>query len=122
MKAVIFDWDGVVIDSSAQHERSWEILAKEISKPLPDGHFLLGFGKKNALIIPEILVRIIAFIHFQFLNFMRFVFRIFFFLCSSSFLILFEETACVDLIHRCLSYFILTRLAIIRVTGGALVC
>jgi beta-phosphoglucomutase family hydrolase len=55
MKAVIFDWDGVVIDSSAQHERSWEILAKEISKPLPDGHFLLGFGKKNALIIPEIL-------------------------------------------------------------------
>ena len=55
MKAVIFDWDGVVIDSSAQHERSWEILAQEISKPLPDGHFLLGFGKKNALIIPEIL-------------------------------------------------------------------
>jgi beta-phosphoglucomutase-like phosphatase (HAD superfamily) len=27
MKAVIFDWDGGVIDSSAQHERSWEILA-----------------------------------------------------------------------------------------------
>ena len=55
MKAVIFDWDGVVIDSSAQHKRSWEILAKEVSKPLPEGHFLLGFGKKNALIIPEIL-------------------------------------------------------------------
>jgi len=55
MKAVIFDWDGVVIDSSAQHERAWEILAKEISKPLPDGHFLLGFGKKNQVIIPEIL-------------------------------------------------------------------
>lgn len=55
MKAVIFDWDGVVIDSSAQHEHAWEILAKEISKPLPDGHFLLGFGKKNQVIIPEIL-------------------------------------------------------------------
>ena len=55
MKAVIFDWDGVVIDSSAQHERAWEILAKEISKLLPDGHFLLGFGKKNQVIIPEIL-------------------------------------------------------------------
>lgn len=55
MKAVIFDWDGVGIDSSAQHKRSWEILAKEVSKPLPEGHFLLGFGKKNALIIPEIL-------------------------------------------------------------------
>jgi hypothetical protein len=24
MKGVIFDWDGVVIDSSAQHERSGE--------------------------------------------------------------------------------------------------
>ena len=55
MKGVIFDWDGVVIDSSAQHERSWEILAEEISKPLPKGHFKLGFGKKNQVIIPEIL-------------------------------------------------------------------
>jgi beta-phosphoglucomutase-like phosphatase (HAD superfamily) len=55
MKAVIFDWDGVVIDSSAQHERSWEILAQEISKPLPEGHFKLGFGKKNQVIIPGIL-------------------------------------------------------------------
>jgi beta-phosphoglucomutase family hydrolase len=55
MKAVIFDWDGVVIDSSLQHERSWEILAQEISKPLPEGHFKLGFGKKNQVIIPGIL-------------------------------------------------------------------
>ncbi len=55
MKGVIFDWDGVVIDSSAQHERSWEILAQEISKPLPEGHFKLGFGKKNQVIIPGIL-------------------------------------------------------------------
>ena len=55
MKGVIFDWDGVVIDSSAQHERSWEILAQEVSKPLPEGHFKLGFGKKNQVIIPEIL-------------------------------------------------------------------
>lgn len=55
MKGVIFDWDGVVIDSSAQHERSWEILAEEISKPLPEGHFKRGFGKKNQVIIPEIL-------------------------------------------------------------------
>ncbi|MFM8982388.1 MAG: HAD family hydrolase, partial [Spartobacteria bacterium] len=55
MKGVIFDWDGVVIDSSAEHERSWEILAEEISQPLPEGHFKLGFGKKNEVIIPEIL-------------------------------------------------------------------
>lgn len=55
MKGVIFDWDGVVIDSSAEHERAWEILAEEISQPLPDGHFKCGFGKKNEVIIPEIL-------------------------------------------------------------------
>jgi beta-phosphoglucomutase family hydrolase len=55
MKGVIFDWDGVVIDSSAQHERSWELLAEEIGKPLPEGHFLKGFGKKNNVIIPELL-------------------------------------------------------------------
>ena len=51
----IFDWDGVVIDSSAQHEKSWELLAAEIGKTLPPGHFKKGFGKKNQLIIPEIL-------------------------------------------------------------------
>ncbi len=31
----LFDWDGVVIDSSAQHEVSWERLARELGKPLP---------------------------------------------------------------------------------------
>ncbi len=49
----IFDWDGVVIDSSSQHEESWERLAVEISKPLPEGHFKRGFGRKNEYIIPE---------------------------------------------------------------------
>ena len=51
----VFDWDGVVIDSSAQHERSWEMLAEEVGKKLPDDHFTQGFGKRNAVIIPEIL-------------------------------------------------------------------
>lgn len=55
MKGVIFDWDGVVIDSSAQHERSWELLADEIGKSLPEGHFKAGFGKKNQIIIPDLL-------------------------------------------------------------------
>jgi beta-phosphoglucomutase family hydrolase len=53
--AAIFDWDGVVIDSSAQHEKSWELLAAEIGKPLPAGHFKKGFGKKNQVIIPRLL-------------------------------------------------------------------
>lgn len=51
----IFDWDGVVIDSSAHHEESWERLAREAGKPLPDGHFKRGFGRKNEFIIPELL-------------------------------------------------------------------
>ncbi len=51
----IFDWDGVVIDSSIQHERSWEMLAEEVGKPLPTDHFTQGFGKRNAVIIPEVL-------------------------------------------------------------------
>jgi len=52
--AAIFDWDGVIIDSSAQHERSWELLSAEIGKPLPEGHFKRGFGKKNEAIIPDL--------------------------------------------------------------------
>lgn len=52
--SAIFDWDGVIIDSSAQHERSWELLAAEIEKPLPEGHFKRGFGKKNEAIIPDL--------------------------------------------------------------------
>ena len=51
----IFDWDGVVVDSAAQHERSWELLAKEEQKPLPPDHFEQGFGKVNAFIIPNLL-------------------------------------------------------------------
>jgi beta-phosphoglucomutase family hydrolase len=51
----LFDWDGVVIDSSAHHEKSWEQLAAEIGKPLPADHFVRGFGMKNQVIIPEIL-------------------------------------------------------------------
>ncbi|MGC3989099.1 MAG: HAD family phosphatase [Chthoniobacteraceae bacterium] len=51
----IFDWDGVVIDSSKQHEESWERLAAEERLSLPVNHFKRGFGRKNEFIIPEIL-------------------------------------------------------------------
>ena len=50
----IFDWDGVLIDSSAYHEAAWERLAKERGLPLPVGHFKRGFGMKNEVIIPKI--------------------------------------------------------------------
>jgi HAD superfamily hydrolase (TIGR01509 family) len=53
--AVLLDWDGVIIDSSQQHEESWERLAAEQNKPLPPDHFKQGFGKKNEWIIPNLL-------------------------------------------------------------------
>lgn len=51
----IFDFDGVIINSAAQHEESWERLAAEIGKPLPPDHFERSFGMKNAHIIPNLL-------------------------------------------------------------------
>lgn len=52
---VILDWDGVIIDSSRQHEESWERLAAEEGRRLPANHFTAGFGKKNEWIIPSLL-------------------------------------------------------------------
>ncbi len=52
---VLFDWDGVVVDSHRQHECSWERLAGEENRRLPEGHFKAGFGQTNRTIIPEIL-------------------------------------------------------------------
>ena len=52
---VIFDWDGVVVDSSMLHKASWEDLARETKRKLPENHFPMGFGKRNQVIIPEIL-------------------------------------------------------------------
>jgi HAD superfamily hydrolase (TIGR01509 family) len=51
----LFDWDGVIIDSSRHHEESWERLAREVGKPLPSDHFKKGFGMKNEFIIPNLL-------------------------------------------------------------------
>jgi beta-phosphoglucomutase family hydrolase len=54
-RGAIFDWDGVIINSASQHELSWERLAKECGKELPENHFKRGFGMKNEVIIPELL-------------------------------------------------------------------
>ncbi|HUF62392.1 MAG TPA: HAD family phosphatase [Verrucomicrobiales bacterium] len=51
----IFDWDGVIIDSEAQHRRSWDRLAEETGLPFPRGAFERSFGMRNAQIIPDIL-------------------------------------------------------------------
>jgi HAD superfamily hydrolase (TIGR01509 family) len=53
--AALFDWDGVIIDSSSRHEESWELLAGELGRDLPADHFKKGFGMKNTFIIPNLL-------------------------------------------------------------------
>ncbi|MDD4931985.1 MAG: HAD family phosphatase [Methylacidiphilaceae bacterium] len=53
--AVLFDWDGVLVDSTRQHEESWHRLAREEGLPLFPGFFLQTFGMKNEWIIPQIL-------------------------------------------------------------------
>src|SRR5471032_404130 len=54
-RGAVFDWDGVIINSAAQHELSWERLARECGKTLPENHFKRGVGMKNEVIIPEVL-------------------------------------------------------------------
>ena len=53
--AAVFDWDGVILDSSRHHEESWERLAQETGKPLPSGHFRRGFGRRNIEIMRDML-------------------------------------------------------------------
>lgn len=53
--AAVFDWDGVILDSSRHHEESWERLARETGKPLPAGHFRRGFGRRNIEIMRDML-------------------------------------------------------------------
>ncbi|MEM8549828.1 MAG: HAD family phosphatase [Verrucomicrobiota bacterium] len=55
LQGALFDWDGIVIDSSAAHEVGWERLAEEEGRALPPDHFVKGFGRKNTVIIPQIL-------------------------------------------------------------------
>lgn len=54
-EGAIFDWDGVIVDSSNLHQKSWERLSEELGLPLPQDHFEKGFGKRNETIIPTIL-------------------------------------------------------------------
>lgn len=50
----IFDWDGVVIDSSEHHIEGWRRLAKEENLYFPEELFKQSFGMKNQQIIPQL--------------------------------------------------------------------
>ena len=51
--AVIWDVDGVLIDSGEQHRRAWEQLAREEGLPYSDAAFWATFGMRNADIFPR---------------------------------------------------------------------
>jgi beta-phosphoglucomutase family hydrolase len=52
LSAVIFDFDGVVIDSHEAHERSWFMLAEELGQTLTRETFVSTFGQRNESILP----------------------------------------------------------------------
>ncbi|WP_193213730.1 HAD family hydrolase, partial [Luteolibacter marinus] len=52
LAAVIFDFDGVVIDSHEAHERSWFALAEELGETLTRETFVATFGQRNESILP----------------------------------------------------------------------
>ncbi len=52
LTAVIFDFDGVVIDSHEAHGRSWFALAAELQKELTHETFVSTFGQRNESILP----------------------------------------------------------------------
>lgn len=51
---VLFDLDGVIIDSHDQHERSWFRLADELGKALTKEQFKESFGMRNESCIPDV--------------------------------------------------------------------
>tara|TARA_R110002096_G_scaffold33146_28_gene95948 strand:- start:136 stop:828 length:693 start_codon:yes stop_codon:yes gene_type:complete len=51
---VVFDLDGVLIDSHDQHKQSWFALADELGKPLTAEQFKRSFGMRNEMCIPDV--------------------------------------------------------------------
>ncbi len=52
IQAVIWDLDGVIIDSADEHRRAWQRLARETGVTFTDADFWATFGKRNDDIIP----------------------------------------------------------------------
>ncbi|MDA1017933.1 MAG: HAD family phosphatase [Planctomycetota bacterium] len=51
--AVIFDVDGVLVDSFTAHFRSWQILAAQHNREFTEEEFLVGFGRPSREVIIE---------------------------------------------------------------------
>jgi beta-phosphoglucomutase family hydrolase len=51
-RGVIFDIDGVLVDSGAAHRRAWRKLGEEVGVPFGDDLFARTFGQRNDSIVP----------------------------------------------------------------------
>ncbi len=47
IQAVIWDLDGVIIDSAEEHRLAWQRMAREEGLPMSDADFWATFGKRN---------------------------------------------------------------------------
>jgi len=47
IQAVIWDLDGVILDSAGEHRRAWQRLAREEGITMTDADFWATFGKRN---------------------------------------------------------------------------
>jgi beta-phosphoglucomutase len=47
IQAVIWDLDGVIIDSAEEHRQAWLRMAREENLPMTDADFWATFGKRN---------------------------------------------------------------------------
>jgi beta-phosphoglucomutase len=52
--AVLWDVDGVIIDSGEQHRLAWKAMAAERGLPYTDADFWATFGMRNQDIIPQV--------------------------------------------------------------------
>lgn len=52
---VIFDMDGVLVDSAAAHLQSWQQLAREFGREVTEEQFAATFGQRNRDIIPVLI-------------------------------------------------------------------
>ena len=51
-RGVIFDMDGVLVDSADAHRRAWQKLGDEVGVPYTDELFRRTFGQRNSSIVP----------------------------------------------------------------------
>ncbi|NRA68424.1 MAG: HAD family phosphatase [Pseudobacteriovorax sp.] len=55
IKAIIFDFDGVIAETEHVHRHSWEVLSEKLNLGLPEGFLDSGIGSTNDLLAEELV-------------------------------------------------------------------